>query len=259
MIFFTKTPFTLQKSRFVKGLVPAIQLLAFSSVLLAGCSSTGLSSKTPEIPASQTFNALQYDTQNAASAFTSKLEDDVFRQGDTVTVTVNGFEEFSGIYSIDKSGEIFLGHIGKLKAAGLTIPELQTKIHQNYSSCCLVKPNISVEREKQAFGKIVVDGAVNKAGVFDVENVIKLSEAVALAGGISETANPEMTILSREINGERRIASVNLTEIQQFGGNDPLIYPTDVVYVQDSKGRLLYKDFVKTLPLISAVILATTR
>jgi len=153
------------------------------------------------------------------------------------------------------------GHIGDIVVEGKTIPEVQLKVRDGYRACCLVNPNVSIEREDKQpiFGKIVVDGAVNESGVYEIENVIKLSEAVALAGGVSEVANTDLVILSRIINGERKVSNVNLSEIQLYGANDPLIFPNDVVFIQDSKGRLLYKDFVKTLPLVSAVILATTR
>jgi len=210
-------------------------------------------------PTTKTFSPAEFDTKRTTVSYNPALPEKTFRNGDIATITVNGFDEFSGIYTVGNDGNIFLGHIGNIYVAGKTVPEVQSNLTKQYNECCLVNPNVSIEREGQAFGKIVVDGAVNDAGVFDVENVIKLSEAIALAGGISETANAEMTILSREINGERKVSNVNLADIQQFGGNDPLIYPSDVVFVQDSKGKVFYKDFVKTVPIISALILASTR
>ena len=208
---------------------------------------------------SQIFDPVSYDKTQEAINFTPPTKQETFKVGDVATITVNGLKEFSGIYTVGNDGKIYFGHIGDVYVAGSTVPEVQFKLRQEYNNCCLVNPNVSVEREGQDFGKIVVDGAVNDAGVFDITNVIKLSEAVALAGGISEIAAPEMTVLSRQINGERRVSTVDLKSIQLYGANDPLIYPNDVIYIQDSRGRLLYKDFVKTLPLISAVILATTR
>ena len=259
MIFFTKTPHINKEPQFVKSLNLRIKLVLLSTVLVSGCSSTALSSKKPIISESQTFNAVQYDTQTGSAAYIPTVTEEIFRHGDKVTVTVNGFDEFSGIYTVDQAGEIFLGHIGSVRVSGLTIPELQANLYQSYNSCCLVRPNVSIEREGQAFGKIVVDGAVNDAGVFEIDEVIKLSQAIALGGGVSEIANTELVMLSRIIEGERKVSQVNLDEIRLAGANDPLIYPNDVIFIQDSKGRLLYQDFVKTLPLVSAVLLATTR
>lgn len=243
----------------------ALPIFAFLiMVSLSGCStypsSSGkLGSSTSEgLTQAPTFNPQAYDTSQAAT-YVSVIPEERFRIGDITTITVNGFDEFSGIYTVGRDGTIFLGHVGNVHVVGKTIPELQSTLHKKYSECCLVRPNISIEKQDQLFGKIVVDGAVNDAGVFEIDGIIKLSEAIALAGGISEIANPEMTVLSREINGERRISKVNLVEIRQFGANDPSIYPNDAIFIEDSRGRLLYKDFVKTLPLISAVLLATTR
>ena len=52
---------------------------------------------------------------------------------------------------------------------------------------------------------------------------------------------------------------VDIGDIQLRGAADPVIYPTDVIYVEDSMGRLLFKDFVETLPLVSAIIFGFTR
>lgn len=232
-------------------------------IVLSACASSnqGFLNNAPEtknfnIP---TFDPLSYDAKQEGKRFAPEIREETFSVGDVATVAVNGFKEFSGTYTVSKDGKIYFGHIEDVYVQGLTIPEVQLKLRDLYGACCLVNPNVSVEREGQEFGRIVVDGAVNDAGVFEINEVIKLSEAVALAGGISEIANPEMTILSREINGERKISNINLTEIRMYGANDPMVYPNDVVYIQDSKGRLLYKDFVKTLPLVSALIFAASR
>ena len=237
--------------------------LLIIAVLLSGCASgggiTGLSSGEATSTNLQTFDASQYDTQNASKIFAPAITEDTFSPGDTVTVTVNGLKEFSGIYNVDNTGKIFLGHFGHVQAAGLTIPQLQSELHQGYSSCCLVNPNVSIEREGQAFGKIVVDGAVNGSGVFEIDEVINLSQAVALGGGLDEIADPASIMISRVIDGERKVSQVNLQDIRLAGANDPLVYPNDVIFVQGSKGRLLYQDFVKTIPIISAIIIGATR
>lgn len=243
--------------------VNIFKLFAITATLLSGCASvgqnTGAFANKTEVASPEIFNAVEYDNQNNSKLYTPKVKEEVFRYGDQVIVTVNGFDEFSGIYNVDRSGQIFLGHIGQVQIAGLTIPEVQSKLHQNYNRCCLVNPNVSIEREGQEFGKIVVDGAVNDAGVFEIDNIITLSEAVALGGGASELANTETVMLARVINGERKVSPVNLKNIQLAGDVDPLVYPNDVIFVQDSAGRMIYNDFIKTIPLISAIIFGVTR
>ena len=89
--------------------------------------------------------------------------------------------------------------------------------------------------------------------------MIRLSEAIALAGGASELANKKSVIVGREFDKERRVSAFNLDEIQLNGQHDPLIYQSDVIFVEDNKGRMVYNDFIKTLPLLSAVIFGITR
>ena len=231
--------------------------------MITSCASSNLikgsNSESTKIAPGSSFNAINYDLKNPSETYVQNFKKETFNIGDTVKVTMNGFEEFSGIYTIDAQGNILLGHIGSVQTAGLTIPELQSRLHQNYRTCCLKNPNASIEREGKTFGKIIVDGAVKEAGVFKIDEVIKLTEAVALGGGINEDADPNTVMIGRVIDGERKVSLVNLKNIQLTGAADPLIYPNDVIFIQDSKGRLLYNDFVKTIPLITAVIFGVTR
>lgn len=241
----------------------ALFVALLSSGLISCASSSPIfsnSNSVNDIPVSQTFDPGSYDTFQSAK-FTTTFDEETFKRGDVAKISVNGLKEFSGIYTVGRDGKIYFGHIGDIYVEGHTVPEVQLKVREGYNKCCLLNPNVSVEREdnQPVFGKIVVDGAVSDAGVFEIQDVIKLSEAVALAGGMTDVANPEMTVLSRIIDGERKISNVNMTDIQLYGAADPLIFPNDVVFIQDSKGRLLYQDFIKTLPLVSAVIFAATR
>ena len=199
------------------------------------------------------------EQQNATITNSAIVSNDRFKAGDTAIIHVNGFEEFGGTYIVDQTGNIYMSYIGNINISNMTVPELQYKLTESYRTCCLVNPNISIERDAINYGKIVVDGAVNKPGVFDINEVIRLSEAIALAGGASGLANKKSVIVGREFDKERRVAAFNLDEIQLNGQHDPLIYQSDVIFVEDNKGRMVYNDFIKTVPLLSAVILGITR
>lgn len=240
------------------------KLRRFSSILAIFCSiifgslvSSCATKAKPEFE-SPSFDAVQFDQQKS-QGYAPSFKEETFKVGDQVKVSVNGLDEFSGIYTVGNDGNILLGHIGSVTVENVTITNLQEELHARYKACCLVKPNVSIERDGQIFGKIVVDGAVNDPGVFETDSLIKLSEAIALAGGITEIANTDEIILTREIDGELKRSIIRLADIREFGANNPFIYPNDVIFVQDSEGRILYQDFVKTIPIISAVILATTR
>ena len=139
----------------------------------SGCASSY--SGTNTVPTNQIFDTTQYDAAQASTVYKPVIREETFEIGDVATITMNGFEEFSGIYTVGNDGNIYLGHIGNVAIAGKTVPEVQKNLREQYSVCCLVNPNVSVEREGQSFGKIVVDGAVNDAGVFEIDDIITLS------------------------------------------------------------------------------------
>ena len=61
-----------------------------------------------------------------------------------------------------------------------------------------------------------------------------LIQAVALAKGTSEDANPRRVAVFRTIGGQRQAAAFDLTAIRRGQAPDPQIYPGDIVVVDGS-------------------------
>lgn len=231
-----------------------------AAVSLASCSTLQtMSGVNTEEVATNTFTLNDIEATANLATYTKSKPNDFFKVGDTAEVTVHGFEEFSGNFSVDRAGELYFAHIGAIDVVGLTVADLQQQLRQRYEACCLKDPSVSVKKESQTLGRIVVDGAVTKPGSFDLAEPIKLSEAIALAGGIGREADRERVILSRVIEDQRRVMVVDIGDIQLRGAVDPVVYPEDVIFVEDSSGYLVFESFVKTLPLLSALIFAGTR
>ena len=231
------------------------------SALLVGCASFNQNSASNDIdrPEVKSFVASDVTANDEIRYITSQAQKNVFKVGDVAKVTVHGFEEFSGAFSVDNNGQVYFAYIGLTSVSGKTVAELQNHLREQYALCCLRSPSVSVEKESEAIGKIVVDGAVDSPGAFDVFESIHLSEAIALAGGTGKHANKNRTVLSRDFEGERRIMVLDLEGIQLYGSADPKLYPGDVIFVEDDQGKILYEDFVKTIPLLSALIFAVSR
>lgn len=244
----------------IKNQVQNFALIMAASVLVVGCATTDLTEKYG-IVKTETMTPEQktkFNSMGPTARTHIVYEEDVFNVGDTAEVTVHGFEDFSGIYSVDRSGKTHFTHVGQVQVAGVTITDLQTTLRQRYGACCLQNPSVSVRKEAQKLGSIVVDGAVDEPGAFEINRIIKLSEAVALAGGVTLDGDRTTVVLARQVGNERRLASVNLEEVQ-LGAYDPPIYPNDVIFVQDNAGRLMFNDFIRTVPIVNAVIYAVTR
>jgi len=236
--------------------VASILGLAFG-VTLTGCASVGENSSNNNI-APGVFMAEEFP-ETDINSLAQQAEIDVFKFGDIAEVTVFNVENLSGTYTVDRNGVIDFPLIGPLKVSGMNTAELQANLQQKYGEKYLRDPSISVKIEPVQLGKVVVDGAVEEPGVFEVFEIIKLSEAIALAGGVTIDASTKDLYLVRSVEGQQRIRLINLKAIRTQGAKDPDIYPSDIIYVQNNNARIAYNEFLRTVPLISAVLIAATR
>ena len=238
------------------GLKPAF--LCLSMVALSACASFGGDSSNPDLLADGDFYTQDFP-EVSENTLAINAEQDRFRIGDIADIFVYNVDSLTNTYPIDREGNINFPLIGTQKVAGLTTLELQKQLIQEYGATYLQDPSITVKIEASKLGNIVVDGAVSKPGVFELYKPIRLSEAVAMAGGLDENANQKQVYMVREIEGKKSVKLVNLKEIRQMGATDPQVYPQDIVYIQDSAGKAAYNEFLKTIPLLSAILLAGTR
>jgi len=251
------------QNRYWQKIKPAL-LLSTSVLLLGGCATletAGISNKlendeslTQNTSFVNDFPAFSIDqiAQNASN--------DVFKIGDVADINVYNVESLTNTYVVDRAGEISFPLIGTVRVAGLSTTKLQETLTQRYGSRYLESPSINVKLETQTLGRIVVDGAVRKPGAFEVNEIIRLSEAIALAEGLNEeNTNGSKVYIVRGVNGQRQVKEVDLRAIRQLGADDPQLIPEDVIFVQDSTGRILFKEFLKTVPLINTAVLYGTR
>ena len=77
-----------------------------------------------------------------------------------------------------------------------------------------------------------------------------LIQAVALARGTSEDANPRRVAVFRTVGGERQAAAFDLTAIRRGQATDPRIYPGDIVVVDGSSIKAAEKQFFQSVPLL---------
>ena len=80
---------------------------------------------------------------------------------------------------------------------------------------------------------------------------MSLIQAVAMAKGTTEEANPRRVAVFRTIQGQRQAAAFDLTQIRRGQAADPQIYPGDVIVVDGSSIKALQKQILQNLPLFS--------
>lgn len=247
--------------RLFKGLATAFMV----ATLLSACAGIpkGLSPNDDfESSSSETFTDtyLVNDFPEVSSNdILSSTQADVFRVGDTASVSIYNVDSLSADYVVDRAGNVVFPLIGTIEVAGLTTLDLQEVLTLRYGSSYLQNPGISVKIDARDIGKIVVDGAVNKPGVFEVSDIIQLTEAVALAQGLTLDASKKDVYIIRNIEGQRKVRSVNLDNIRKLGAPDPKLIPNDVVYVQNSNTRVAFRELLRTIPLLNTAYILSTR
>jgi polysaccharide biosynthesis/export protein len=169
---------------------------------------------------------------------------------DKLRVNVFQVADLSGEFQVDAAGNIQFPLIGTVAAQGKTPGELQQEITRLLSASYLNSPNVQVAVLEQSTQTITVDGAVREPGVLPIRGATTLMRAVALARGTTEDANPSRVLVFRTINGERMAAAFDLQSIRRAESEDPPIYGNDIVVVDGSNSRRMWRDILSTLPVL---------
>lgn len=98
-------------------------------------------------------------------------------------------------------------------------------------------------------GVIYVSGNVNKPGVFPLKETLKLSQAIAMAGGVAEDSKKKEVVLVRADSPDQAETTkqiVNLYEIEKDPGKDVILKPYDVILVPESTRAKQTRTLIQT-------------
>jgi polysaccharide export outer membrane protein len=170
---------------------------------------------------------------------------------DSVDITVFQIQDLSlKKAQVDAHGQLRLPLIGAVTAGGRTAAELSTDIAARLGERYLQNPQVSVVVVEALTQKVVVEGAVNEAGVFPLKGRTGLLEAVAEAKGESRTGNPRRVAIVRSIDGAPHAALFDLVAIRAARARDPEVVAGDTVVVDGSRAGRLWRNLVETLPAL---------
>lgn len=138
-------------------------------------------------------------------------------------------------YTVNEEGNITLPMLGKVQIAGLTRVEAIEKIRAELSQY-IKDPGVNINFNNF---RISVLGEVSRPGSFilPTERVTVL-EALGMAGDLTIRGVRENVMLIREVDGQKTIHRLDLT--QQNTLNSPYYYlaQNDVIYVEPNKGQI---------------------
>jgi polysaccharide export outer membrane protein len=157
----------------------------------------------------------------------------------------------SGMQAIvDIDGNIELPKIGKIKVAGLSKEAVRDTIAQAYKEY-LVDPLVSVKFGNFPFS---VMGEVKSPGNFNVPSEkVNIFQAVTQAGDLTQYAVRENVKIIREVNGQRKILSLNLNDKSILNSPNYYINRYDIIYAEAKSVKLTTENVQRTLTYVGAV------
>lgn len=177
-----------------------------------------------------------------------------YRIGVLDTLSIRVFQEpelsFDTI-EVDASGQINFPLVGQIDAAGRTAIELSDVIERGLGTRFIRDPQVVVGVLSSAAQRVVVEGSVNKPGVYEIAGTSSLLEAIARAEGTTITAVDDEIIVFRQIDGEQYGAVFNLRHIREGRVPDPEILGGDRIVVGFSAVKGIYQDILRAAPLFN--------
>ena len=152
--------------------------------------------------------------------------------GDLLEIEVYDEPDLTREVRVLTDGYISFPLLGSLPAAGLTVGELEQALTKRLGAKYLVNPQVTVFVKE--FSSIFVFGEVKKPGSFPLFGKMTVFEAITLAGGFTEVANPSKVKIIRQENGREVTLEVDIQRVTKKGdtsqdrelqANDRIIVP----------------------------------
>ena len=114
---------------------------------------------------------------------------------DVLMITVFDQQDLSGKFTVDADGSVSFPLIGRLKAGGLTLHEVEDGLRKALADGFFKNPQVSVGIEQYRSQRVFVVGEVRTPGPYQLSGDMTLIEALARAGSTTEAAAGEAMIV----------------------------------------------------------------
>ena len=141
--------------------------------------------------------------------------------GDRLKITVFGEDDLSGEFQVDGSGRISFPLIGEVRARGLTLRQLESRLSEKLKDGYLVNPRISLEVLN--YRPFYILGEVSSPGKYEYIAGINLYNAIAMAGGYTHRARKNRAEITR----------INPDEVIEDADHSTVVLPGDVIYIRE--------------------------
>ncbi len=109
-------------------------------------------------------------------------------------------QELTGFYAVRPDGKISLPLAGDIEAVGTTPDQLKQRV-VTALQVVMNQPEVMLEVRQVNSKRYYISGEVNKSGPYSLVAPVTVLEALSMAGGLREWANPKKIVIMRK--GER--------------------------------------------------------
>lgn len=152
---------------------------------------------------------------------------------DVLTLEFPFTPEFNQTVTIQPDGYITLRGIENMRVQGQTLPDVTTALRKAYAKI-LHDPVINVELKDFEKPFFIVGGEVGHPGKFDLREDTTATEAVAIAGGLRDSAKHSHVLLFHRVQGGwAQVKRLNMKKMLKEGNldEDAYLQPGDFLYI----------------------------
>jgi polysaccharide biosynthesis/export protein len=162
------------------------------------------------------------------------VETEVYEIGaeDVLEIAVWQNPDVSRTVTVRPDGNISLPLVGDVKAAGLFPEQLKDSIREKLEPFMASDPEVSVIVVQVNSKRFIVQGEVNRPGVFPLRTRTTVTHAITLAGGFSEFARQNRIRVVRSRQGRQETIRVNYKRILKGRPEEDIVLrPDDIIIV----------------------------
>lgn len=164
---------------------------------------------------------------------------------DLIEIQVFGVDQLTRTVRVNSRGQVSLPLVGTLQFGGLTGSQAESLIRTKLAESYMQDPQVSLFIKEYTSQRVIIEGAVNKPGVYPLRGPTTLLQSLAVAGGQGSLSDMSEVMLFRsDDQGKRETLVFDVERIRSGEIEDPAVVNEDLIVVKRSKARVIFKDSI---------------
>jgi polysaccharide export outer membrane protein len=188
-------------------------------------------------PSSPTGNqiALREQTPNGVPMLQERYPRYIIQREDVLLIQFPLTPELNQTVTVQPDGFITLQSAGSTHIQGMTVPQAIEAIKDAYKGI-LHEPIVNVDLQDFQKPFFSVTGQVGKPGQYELRSDLTVTEAIAVAGGLSPTSRQQAFLFHRANAQWYHVEKLNLKDIYngKKANEDAILKPGDMIFVPEN-------------------------